>query len=235
MKRGVRVVLFVCTFLIAVSAAYAAEPVTFTKDVAPILYNSCVNCHRPGEVAPMSLISYEDVRPWAKSIQRKVASREMPPWGANPEFGTFKDDRSLSKQQIETIVKWVDAGAPKGDIKDLPALPKFATGWSHGEPDMMVEMPFEFELPAEGEIPVTDFFVKMPVDHDVYVKALEVRPGTPGVVHHAGVFVVEKVPEGAQLVNGRIIGPDGKMMTGNQVNRPNGVSGTEERQQLLSY
>src|SRR5262245_23127732 len=110
MKRGVRVVLFVCTFLVVVSTVSVtpsltlgstAEPaITFTKDVAPILYASCVNCHRPGEIAPMSLLSYEDVRPWAKSILKKVAGREMPPWGANPEFGTFKDDRSLSKDQI---------------------------------------------------------------------------------------------------------------------------------------
>src|SRR5215467_2662687 len=90
------------------SSVFAASP-TFTRDVAPILYNSCITCHRPGEVAPMSLISYEDVRPWAKAIQKRVVAREMPPWGANPDFGAFKDDRSLSKQQIETIVKWVDA------------------------------------------------------------------------------------------------------------------------------
>jgi hypothetical protein len=120
-------------------------------------------------------------------------------------------------------------------MKDMPALPKFATGWAHGEPDLIVEMPYDFELPAEGEIPVTDFFVRMPVDRDVYVKALEVRPGTPGVVHHAGVFVVEKVPEGAKLENGRIIGPDGKMMTRNQVTRANGGSGTQEIQKLLSF
>src|SRR5437868_2851998 len=128
MKRGVCVVLFVCTFLYAVSS-FAAEPaVTFTKDVAPILYNNCVSCHRPGEIAPMSLLSYDDVRPWAKSIQKRVVAREMPPWGANPEFGTFKDDRSLSKQQIETIVKWVDLGAPRGNDADMPKLPTFAAG-----------------------------------------------------------------------------------------------------------
>src|SRR5262249_12747080 len=152
-----------------------------------------------------------------------------------PEFGTFKDDRSLSKQQIETIVKWVDAGAPKGDDSDLPAVPRFATGWSHGEPDSIVEMPVEFPLPAEGEIPVTYFFVRVPFDHDVYIKALEVRPGTPGVVHHAGVYVVDKVPDGAQLVNGRILDANGKIMTRNQVARANGGSGTQEIQKLLSY
>jgi hypothetical protein len=241
MKRGVRVVLSLCTFLMAVSMlgvtpGSTAEPaVTFTKDVAPILYASCVNCHRTGEVAPMSLMSYEEVRPWAKSIQRKVASREMPPWGANSEFGTFKDDRSLSKDQIATIVKWVEAGAPKGTDADLPPAPKFADGWSHGEPDVVVEMPVDFELPAEGEIPVTDFFVKTPFDRDVYVKALEVRPGTAGVVHHAGLYVVDKVPDGAKLVNGRIVDANGKIMTRNQVARANGGSGTQEIQKLLSY
>src|SRR5262245_5327725 len=126
----------------------AAPPPTFTKDVAPILYSSCVTCHRPGEVAPMSLVSYEDVRPWAKSIRLKVANREMPPWGANPHFGTFKDDRSLSADEIDTIAKWVEAGAPKGADADLPPVPTFATGWSHGEPDVVIEMPIDFQIPA---------------------------------------------------------------------------------------
>src|ERR1700745_1340898 len=102
------------------AAASAASP-TFSKVVAPILSSSCVSCPRPGEVAPMSLLSYEDVRPWAKSIRKKVASREMPPWGADPHFGRFKDDRSLSDAQIATITSWVDAGAPKGSDADLPA------------------------------------------------------------------------------------------------------------------
>src|SRR5436189_1715661 len=95
---------------LGLSASAVAEPPTFSKDVAPILYSSCVSCHRPGEVAPMSLVSYDDVRPWAKSIRKKVASREMPPWGADPHFGKFKDDRSLSDTQIATITAWVDAG-----------------------------------------------------------------------------------------------------------------------------
>jgi len=235
MKRGACVVLFLYT-LLGVASSFAAEPsITFTKDVAPILYNSCVTCHRPGEIAPMSLISYEDVRPWAKSILKRVVSREMPPWGANPEFGKFRDDRSLTRQQIETIVKWVDAGAPKGNDADLPQFPKFATGWSHGEPDVVIDMPVEFSLPAEGEVPVTDFFVPVPFDHDVYVKALEVRPGTPGVVHHAGVYVIDRVPDGAKLVDGRILDANGKIMTRNQVARANGGTSTQEIQKLLSY
>jgi hypothetical protein len=220
---------------LAPTTLFAASPPTFTKDVAPILYNSCVSCHRPGEVAPMSLISYEDVRPWAKSIRLKVASREMPPWGADPRFGKFRDDRSLSDDQIETIARWVDAGAPKGRDADLPAVPTFATGWSHGEPDVIIEMPVDFQVPAEGEVPVIDFFSKSPFTEDVYVKALEVRPGTSAVVHHAGLYVIDTLPEGAKLVNGQIVDANGKPMGRNQVARANGASATQEIQKLLSY
>ena len=123
----------------------------------------------------MSLISYEDARPWAKSIRAKVVSREMPPWGADPHYGTFKDDRSLSAAQIDTIAAWADGGAPRGRDANLPRLPSFAAGWSHGEPDVVIDMPVEFAIPAEGEVPVIDFFTKTPFTQDVYVKALEVR------------------------------------------------------------
>src|SRR3954447_10411639 len=190
-----------------VAAGPAGVPTapTFARDVAPILYTSCVGCHRPGEVAPMSLVSYDDVRPWAKSIRARVTSREMPPWGADSAYGTFRDDRSLTPAQIETISRWVDSGAPKGDVAGLPPVPPVATGWSHGEPDLVIEMPIDFPIPAEGEVPITDFFAKAPFTHDVYVKALEVRPGTAGVIHHAGLYVIDRLPDGARLVNGRIV------------------------------
>src|SRR5262245_38869805 len=99
---------------------------TFSKDVAPILYAKCAACHRPGEMAPMSLINYKDVRPWAKSIREKVVSREMPPWFADPAHGQWANDTRLTEQQIETIRAWVDAGAKEGDVKDLPPAPKFS-------------------------------------------------------------------------------------------------------------
>ena len=139
MTRSLLVLGTLAAVLSAQKTSSAAEPAvtpTFTKDVAPILYASCAGCHRPGEVAPMSLLSYDDVRPWAKSIRKKVTSREMPPWGADPHYGKFKDDRSLSDAQIQTITAWVDAGAPKGRDADLPPLPRFAEGWTAGrEPD----------------------------------------------------------------------------------------------------
>src|SRR6478672_10469136 len=240
MKRAA-LLLLSCFTLIAGRSVIAGRPAgvpavpTFTRDVAPILYSSCVGCHRPGEVAPMSLVSYEDARPWAKSIRAKVSSREMPPWGADPHYGTFKDDRSLSAAQIDTIVKWADGGAPRGNDADLPRLPAFTPGWSHGEPDVVIDMPVEFAIPAEGEVPVIDFFTKSPFTQDVYVKALEVREGTPGVIHHAGLYVIDRLPDGARLVNGRIVGADGREMSRNQVARANGGSSTQEIQKLLSY
>jgi mono/diheme cytochrome c family protein len=238
MMRAALLLSILTGILTAQTASSAAGPAvspTFTKEVAPILYASCAGCHRPGEVAPMSLLSYEDVRPWAKSIRKKVTSREMPPWGADPRFGKFKDDRSLSEAQIETIAAWVDAGAPKGRDADLPAVPAIASGWSRGEPDVVIEMPVDFAIPAEGEVPVIDFFTRAPFSEDVYVKALEVRPGTPGVIHHAGLYVIDRLPDGARLVNGKILGADDKPMSRNQVARANGASATQEIQKLLSY
>ncbi len=233
MTRAASVVAILLT--LAATPRAATRTPTFTEDVAPIVDNSCATCHRPGEVAPMSLITYQDVRPWAKAIRAKVASREMPPWGADARYGQWKDDRSLTDAQIDTIVKWVDAGAPKGDEAALPPPPTFAGGWTHGEPDVVIEMPVDFEIPAEGQVPVIDFFTQAPFTQDVYVKALDVRPGTPGVVHHAGLYVIERLPAGAKLVNGRIIGADGKPMSRNQVARANGGSSTEEIQKLLSF
>src|SRR5262245_60342762 len=112
----------------------APEPAaTFTKDIAPILHKKCVSCHRPGEVAPMSLLTYEDARPWVRSIKAKVAARQMPPWFADPTYGSFANDPRLSDAEISTIGRWVDAGAPLGDPKAMPKPPQFTEGWQLGE------------------------------------------------------------------------------------------------------
>src|SRR2546429_9321520 len=154
-----RLLFVLAVTLAAISTLRAATPApaaavpTFTKDVAPIVFNNCTTCHRAGEVAPMTFLSYEDVRPWAKIIKTKVVAREMPPWGADPEHSLkMRNDRSLTKQEIDTIVAWVDGGAPKGSDADLPPAPKFAEGWTYGrEPDYVLEMPVEAQIPAEGE------------------------------------------------------------------------------------
>jgi hypothetical protein len=194
--------------------APAAVP-TFTKDVAPIIFNNCTTCHRTGEVAPMTFLSYEDVRPWAKVIKTKVQAREMPPWGADPAHSLkMRNDRSLTAQQVDTIAAWVDGGAPKGNDADLPPLPKFAEGWTYGrEPDYVLEMPVEFTIPAEGELGVQMFYSKVPFNEDRFAEVLEIRPGNRSVVHHAGVFVVD-IPEGAHIdEHGRLIAANGKAAT----------------------
>jgi len=179
--------------------------VTFAKDVAPIVFNKCATCHRPGEPVPMSLTSYQEVRPWAKAVKEQILERSMPPWYADPGSSLkFRNERLLSQKEIDTIVAWVDAGSPKGDDADLPALPKFAKGWSWGEPDMIIPMPVEFEVPAEGELPMQNFYVPVPFKEDKWVEAVELRPGNAAVVHHS-ITNVTRLPEGSKIVNGRAV------------------------------
>src|SRR5580704_1900451 len=181
--------------LLGVRARGVADAeVTFAKDVAPILYEKCAECHRPGEIAPMSLLTYKDARPWARSIKDKVANRVMPPWLADPAYGHFSNDRRLSQKQIDTIVAWVDAGAPEGNQKDLPPLPRFTEGWTIGEPDAVVSLPEEIPVPAEGTIPYMYITVPTHFAEDKWVQAAEIRAGNRSVVHHVIVFVQE--PDG---------------------------------------
>ena len=135
----------------------AAEVPTFTNEVAPILYENCVVCHREGENAPMSLVTYEEARPWSRSIKSKVLAGEMPPWHAEPAVGRFSNERGLSDVERDTLVRWVNAGAPQGDPSSLPPAPQFAEGWQIGTPDVVVEMPKAFVVPAEGEVPYQYF------------------------------------------------------------------------------
>jgi hypothetical protein len=172
------------------AVAESAAAVTFSKDVAPIIYRRCASCHRPGEIAPMSLITYKDARPWAKSIREKVVSGSMPPWHADPQHGSFKNDRRLSKTEEETIVAWVDEGAKEGNPRDLPAPPRFTDGWQIGKPDVVLSMPHDFEVPAEGTVSYQYFYVPTGFTEDKWVQAAEVRAGNRAVVHHVIVFVV---------------------------------------------
>lgn len=165
--------------------------VTFSKDVAPILYKNCASCHRPGEIAPMSLLSYKEARPWAKSIKEKVVERVMPPWHADPAYGHFKNDRRLSQKDIDTITAWVDGGAKEGNVKDLPPLPRFTEGWQMGKPDLVLSMLQDFDVPAEGVVDYKYFVIPTNFTQDRWVQAAEVRPGNRAVVHHVIVFVAE--------------------------------------------
>ena len=164
---------------------------TFSKDVAPILYTKCVTCHRPGEVAPMSLITYQDVRPWARSIREKVATRVMPPWFADPTYGHFRNDRSLSEKDIDTIERWAGGGARQGNPADLPLLPKFPNGWQIGTPDVVFEMATDYLIPPDGTVDYQYFEVPTNFKEDRWMQAGEVRAGDPEHVHHIIVSVIE--------------------------------------------
>jgi mono/diheme cytochrome c family protein len=147
--------LFIFTLAFAAFAAPEARPseVTFHKDVEPIFQKHCQECHRPGEIAPFSLLSYKDARPWAKAIRENVVSKKMPPWFADPQYGHFANDRSLSKQEIDTLIAWADGGAKEGDSKDAPKPLAFVEGWNIPQPDLVLSMSEPFHVPAKAEVP----------------------------------------------------------------------------------
>jgi hypothetical protein len=173
----------------ALSAAPAGSVPTFSKDVAPILYSRCVECHRQGEAAPMAFTSYQEARPWAKAIKAAVLQHAMPPWLADPHFGTFKNARGLTPQDIQTISAWADNGAPEGNAKETPALPRYEKGWSIGKPDLIIDMGKDFEVPASGVVAYQYFTVPTNFTEDKWIEAAEIRPEHRGQIHHVIVFV----------------------------------------------
>ena len=187
-------------------ATAEANP-TFTKDVAPILFDNCVTCHRPGNIAPMSLTSFAETRPWARSIKALVVSRTMPPWPADPENSLkFRNERWLDQEQIDTIVGWVDGGALKGADADLPTLPEFPDGWTYegGDPDYVFELPVEYSIAAEGKEDYLDFYIAIPWSEDRFAEVLELKPSNYAVVHHSGTYVVD-LPPGKKVVEGVLV------------------------------
>jgi hypothetical protein len=167
---------------------------TFSKDVAPILYKNCVGCHRPGEIGPMSLLTYDDARPHAKAIRDEVGDGKMPPWHADPNHGKFANDRSLTTRERETLLKWANNGAPEGNRADLPPQPKFTDGWQIGEPDLVLTIP-EYKVPAEGFVEYEYMEIPTNLTEDRWIQALEVRPGNREVVHHVIVNARPPQPE----------------------------------------
>jgi len=164
---------------------------TFAKDVAPILYKHCTGCHRPGEIGPFSLLTYESARPHAADIRDEVRDGTMPPWNADPHVGTFANDRRLTPAEKDVIERWADAGAPRGDDTDLPPAPSYTTGWSIGAPDAVVSMPEAFDVPAQGTIAYQYFEIPTNFTEDRWIQAMEVRPGARRVVHHVLVYCRE--------------------------------------------
>lgn len=176
-------------FMWSLPASEATGDLTFNKNIASILFKNCAECHRPGEAAPFSALTYKDVRPWAKSIREKVLNGEMPPWHADPHTGQWANDRRLAQKEIETIVAWVDQGAREGDPKDLPPQPAFVDGWTIGKPDLVLTMPEEFTLEANGPDEYRYFQIDPKFTEDKYVQMAEARPGNRKIVHHIAAFI----------------------------------------------
>jgi hypothetical protein len=175
--------------------------VTFTKDVAPIFQKRCQTCHHEGTSAPMSLVNYEDVRPWARSIRQRVANRDMPPWHLDKTVGikTYKNDRSMSDDEIATVLRWADAGAPQGNPADMPKPLAFRpeTDWFIGEPDLKVTTPNDFTMYAKGPDWWIDQFADVTLTEDRWIKSMEIKPSNPKIVHHVVIYAIEPdAPDG---------------------------------------
>jgi hypothetical protein len=179
--------------MLAAGTSAAAQPdapaPTFTRDVAPIVFAHCTTCHRPGENAPMSLLTYRDARPWARAMADRVRSGAMPPWHADPAVGRFANERRLSDAEKSTIARWAAAGAPEGDPSHLPPAPRYVDGWRIGEPDVVLEMQEDYPIPATGTIPYVYFEVPANFAEDRWITAWELRPGNAAVVHHVIVYL----------------------------------------------
>jgi hypothetical protein len=189
--------------LVLAADARAQDAPTWTADVGPLMRDKCMNCHRPGEVAPMSLLTYEEVRPWARSIRTMVEERIMPPWHADPAYGVFGNNRRMTQMQVNTISRWVEAGAPRGEGDFTP--PEFPEGWLLGgvlgEPDYVFEMEEPFVVPAAGEDINVSIIVPTTHTEDIWVQAAEVR-GNSRVMHHNVVSVI--LPDGSNEPTGRL-------------------------------
>ena len=173
-----------------IAKARADATVTYSKQVARILRDRCVACHREGEIAPFSLSNYQQAAGWAETIDEVVQGGRMPPWHASPEYGTFANEARLSVDEKRTIAAWVAAGAPEGDPRDVPEPAHYVEGWRIPAPDLVIPLPKEVKIPANGTMPYQNFMVDLNLKKDVWVRASQVRPGNPSVVHHLVVFVI---------------------------------------------
>src|SRR5262249_27397518 len=167
----------------------SAAAVTFAEHIAPIVFDHCASCHRPGEVGPFSLLTYNEVRKKARIIRQVTEQRSMPPWHPAPGHGEFRNERRLSDAQIATIKRWVESGMAGGDAKKLPKLPAFTEGWQLGKPDLVVTMSKAYQVPATGRDIYRNFVLPLNLNEDKWVTAIELRPSARKVVHHVLYFL----------------------------------------------
>ncbi len=179
----IRASLTVMGIVLLTSQAFG-ERVTYSDDVAPIFFEHCVACHRPGEIAPMSLLSFKEARPWAKSIAKAVSSGKMPPWSGDSDKRTWSNDISLNETEIETILAWAEQGAREGNRENLPPVPQFPETWTLGEPDYIIELS-AVDVPADGEDLFPKETVTIDIDEPKWIQAIEFLPGNRRVAHHS--------------------------------------------------
>lgn len=165
---------------------------TYAEDIAPLLNNHCIQCHRPGEVAPFSLIGYENAKQWSAMMAQVTESGQMPPWKAEPADVEYKNNFGLTNEQRKMLKAWDEAGAPRGDRSKEPAPPTFGKDWALGDPDLLLQMPYEFELKADGQDEYWNFVIKPDIKEPVWVQAMDVRPGNKKIVHHVIAFTDKK-------------------------------------------
>ncbi len=182
----------------------SAAGITYARHIAPILQKHCVACHRSGQVAPFELTSFEQARDWAATIREVVATRRMPPWHADPRYGRFANDPSLSEQERAQIEAWTRAGCPAGDLAEQPPPATFPEGWAIGQPDVVISMPQTFRVPATGVIEYQLIELDPGFKTDTWVSAAEIQPGNRAVVHHATVFL--KPPGGSEVTESGTLG-----------------------------
>jgi len=189
---GVSAVAVVAAIAPKAGSAHSGADPTFAEDVAPILYKNCTGCHHPGGLGPFSLLDYDSATPKLAKIRGMVTSRRMPPWQADGPRGVFRNDRRLTEEERDMIIRWVNTGAKPGDLTKLPPKPDYPGGWEIGTPDAIVQMPKEYVVPAEGTIEYQYFEVPTGLTEEKWVQAIEIMPGAREVVHH--VLVYAKVP-----------------------------------------
>ena len=173
----------------SVSLGRPQTSVTWSRDVAPVVQRHCQVCHRKGQVGPFELRTYQDARAWSEMIREVIEAGRMPPWGADPAYGRFSNDPSLSPAEKKLLLDWIDAGSPEGNPADLPPPAVFPEGWAIGRPDLVVSMPQEFRVPAAGVVEYQYFEVDPGFREDRWIRGAEIRPGNRKVVHHCNVFL----------------------------------------------
>ena len=222
-----KICALVAALLLPAAVAAAADPpapATYTKDVAPIFQARCTPCHHAGTGTPMSLTTYDEVRPWARSIRQRVAAREMPPWHLDKTVGIrdYKNDLSLTDAQIATITEWIDAGAPMGNAVDMPRPQTFGPEdvWHIGKPDLVVKMSGTHAMYPQGPDWWIDYFADVPIAEDRWIKAMEIRPGNRRIVHHVVTYAIEPdaapgTPEGGVQLHEYAVGKYGDTFADN--------------------